>query len=428
VKNDKGECFCKQKENQFYWSNQITCDERKKVLQVCAELWGEAKKSEKASELMAIFHLETAGTFKPSADNGKGFSGLIQFSDASADKLGTTRAKLKAMTFIEQMDYVKKYLQNNKNKLATLTDFYLQVIKPNAVGNGGNPEYVLFDESITVPDGDGSSTSAKQRMININREPWVTKYGYASNPPFMKGDEHTTRKKWVYTRQRFEQRYGFINGKTTIKEVTEVVEKEHYNLGKPHVFNAKCGNIKEEKKDKKEGLERAPWMKSAWEEEAKKLEETGKNEDIQKFFDGTAYEKSMKNNTTNEQDVAWCAAFINWIMKKHGYTGITTDKGYDAVRALKWANWNESKELKKPIYGAIAVKRRTGGGHVGFVAGKKGDKVVILGGNQSQKLQCVSYEVSDYFAYVIPTDYEVIDEDYDLKEYDGNPGIKGSEK
>lgn len=30
---------------------------------------------------MAIMHLETGSTFKPSADNGAGFSGLIQFSD-----------------------------------------------------------------------------------------------------------------------------------------------------------------------------------------------------------------------------------------------------------------------------------------------------------------------------------------------------------
>ena len=142
---DEKECFCKKEENKFYWSNNITCDQRKKVLQVATELWGESKKKEKASELMSIFHLETAGTFKASADNGKGYSGLLQFSDDVAKGLGTTRSKLKAMTITEQMDYVKKYLQKNKEKLATLTDFYLQVIKPNAVGNGSNPSYVVFD-------------------------------------------------------------------------------------------------------------------------------------------------------------------------------------------------------------------------------------------------------------------------------------------
>lgn len=172
---------------------------------------------------------------------------------------------------------------------------------------------------------------------------------------------------------------------------------------------------------------RAPWMELVWKEEARNLVETGTNKEIQKFFDGTPYENAMKNGTENETTIAWCAAFVNWIMKHYGYEGVTTDKGYDAVRALKWATWAEGKDLKKPVYGAIAVKTRTGGGHVGFVAGKKGNKVVILGGNQSQKLYCVAYEISDYYAYVVPTNYEITDADYNLPEYKGNPGAKGSE-
>ncbi|MFS4471304.1 TIGR02594 family protein [Chryseobacterium sp. T20] len=172
---------------------------------------------------------------------------------------------------------------------------------------------------------------------------------------------------------------------------------------------------------------RAPWMELVWKEEARNLVENGTNKEIQKFFDGTPYENAMKNGTENETTIAWCAAFVNWIMKHYGYEGVTTDKGYDAVRALKWATWAEGKDLKKPVYGAIAVKTRTGGGHVGFVAGKKGNKVVILGGNQSQKLYCVAYEISDYYAYVVPTNYEITDADYNLPEYKGNPGAKGSE-
>ena len=110
----KGNCSCK--ENNFYWSNKLTCDERKKVLEVCAKLWGEDKKKDKASELMAIMHLETGkkNMFKPYADNGADYSGLIQFSDTSAKKLGTTRAELKKMTFIKQMDYVHDYFASKK--------------------------------------------------------------------------------------------------------------------------------------------------------------------------------------------------------------------------------------------------------------------------------------------------------------------------
>ncbi|MDR2206775.1 MAG: hypothetical protein LBE36_11555, partial [Flavobacteriaceae bacterium] len=150
------ECFCKKKENQFHWSNKLTCEQRKKVLQVCAELWGEKDKSQKASELMSIMHLETGGSFSPSADNQRGYIGLIQFSKAAAESVGTTQAKLREMTFVQQMDYVKKYFEKSKDKLKTFEDFYLQVMKPNAVGNGNNPNYVIFDESVSVPDGDGS--------------------------------------------------------------------------------------------------------------------------------------------------------------------------------------------------------------------------------------------------------------------------------
>ncbi|MNT04113.1 hypothetical protein D3C72_1386780 [compost metagenome] len=275
-----------------------------------------------------------------------------------------------------------------------------------------------------MPDGDGSQTSAEQRKINIGKEPWVTKYGYSSNPSFMKGEEHTQRMKWVYTRQRFEERWGFVNGKTTVADVMLELNKEHYNPGVKELFKGVCENAKKEDNQKENTGERAPWMKIAWEEETKKLKETGSNKEIQKFFDGTPYEQSMKNGTTNESDISWCATFVNWVMTKYGYKGV---EGYNAVRALKWANWAEGVDIKKPIYGAIAVKRRTGGGHVGFVAGKKGNKIVILGGNQNNALNCSKYSESEFFAYLVPKDYEVFDEDYKLPEYEGNPNEKGSE-
>lgn len=216
-KKESTECFCKKKENQFYWSDKLTCKERKKVLEVCSELWGEENKLVKASELMSIIHLESAETFSPSVDNGRGYSGLIQFSDASAKSLGTTRSELKKMSFVEQMDYVKRYFERKKDLLNTMMDLYLLVMKPSAVGQGKNKDYAIFDESVSVPDGDGSKTSVAERMKNINKEPWVTKYGYSSNPSFMleKGEEKK-RKKWVYTKQQYEDRAGFEGGKTYI--------------------------------------------------------------------------------------------------------------------------------------------------------------------------------------------------------------------
>ncbi|WP_310554708.1 hypothetical protein, partial [Flavobacterium sp.] len=423
-KKETSECFCKQKENQFYWSNQLTCDQRKKVLQVCSELWGESKKKEKASELMSIFHLETGSkdTFKPYADNGKGYSGLIQFSDASAEKLGTTRAKLKAMTFIEQMDYVKKYLQKNKDKFATLTDFYLQVLKPNAVGQGGNPDYVLFDESVTVPDGDGSTTSQVQRMKNITQEPWVTKYGYASNPPFMLQDgENTKRKKWVYTRQRFEQRYGFMNGKTTVKEVTEVVKKQHYDLGKPNVFFGKCEKIKEEKKEVKD---RAQWMPFALNEVGQKAI-SGKKDNNPRI---TEYFTASTNGNGLDEGTNWCGAFVSWCFSQANYTPPAL-----SCRAAMWQFWKQDK----PIYGSAAVidwdsnqsvkpngkdGAVGGSGHITFVVGisPDGNHYYCVGGNQggvkgARTVKISKYSKNDIDWFVIPPNYIPTNEEYTLK-------------
>ncbi len=59
--------------------------------------------------LADIMAFETGGTFDPGKDNGLGYTGLIQFGDAAAKDVGTTRAALAKMSRAEQMKYVEKY-------------------------------------------------------------------------------------------------------------------------------------------------------------------------------------------------------------------------------------------------------------------------------------------------------------------------------
>ncbi|OXA83708.1 C40 family peptidase [Flavobacterium hercynium] len=419
-------CVCK--DFNFHWSNQLTCNERKKVLDVCANLWGEANKKQKASELMSIIHLETAGTFKPSTDNGVDFSGLIQFSDASAKSLGTTRAKLRAMSFIDQMKYVEEYFFKKRALLTTMTDLYLLVLKPNAVGKGSDPTYVVFDENISVPDGDGSNTSSEQRKINIGKEPWVTKYGYASNPSFMKGAEHTQRKKWVYLRQRFEDRYGFIGGKTTVAEVTSELLEKHYNPGANQLFQGECPNRLEEK-NKKNSNERAPWMEIAWEEFEKykglKEEDSPLKEKIKEYFNEAGYDGDYRG--------AWCASFVNWCFNKTSLYKNTNSKG--AIGARDWGiegnkyivgsgkdGWPNG-EITDAFIGAVAVIKSHS--HVVFIIGlnSKGD-YVNLGGNQGsnvtgkQKICLGSMPKSDVLYIMKPKNYIVQEEEKKLPFYD----------
>ncbi|MFN3753308.1 hypothetical protein [Flavobacterium sp.] len=59
--------------------------------------------------LMAIMYWESARTFSPSITNSLGYTGLIQFGTAAAKDLGTTTAALRAMTAVQQLDYVYAY-------------------------------------------------------------------------------------------------------------------------------------------------------------------------------------------------------------------------------------------------------------------------------------------------------------------------------
>lgn len=103
--------------------------------------------------LMLVMNIETAGTFSPSITNALGYTGLIQFGSAAAQDLGTTTAKLRNMSAIDQLDYVEKYYKMWYKRLGiekpnTLTDSYLLVLFPAAVNKGDN--FVIETNSISA--------------------------------------------------------------------------------------------------------------------------------------------------------------------------------------------------------------------------------------------------------------------------------------
>ncbi|MCJ8497633.1 CHAP domain-containing protein [Chryseobacterium salipaludis] len=440
-KNDKSprkteSCVCKD-EYKLIWGNKISCSERKKVVEVCKNIWEESKKLEKAKELMSIMHLETGGSFSPSqkgvSARGTKYIGLVQFSETTAQSLGTTYETLGKMTFLEQMTYVEKYLQKNKDQMNTLVDFYLQVLNPAAVGKGSDPTYKVFDESVSVPDGDCRNTSEKQRLRNITKDPWVKKYGYASNPPFMKGDERTKRKKWVYTRQRYEDRYGYENGNTTIKEIDDVVRLEHYNPGQAELYVDKCEDKPVGKKD--DQGKRAPWVDVAFSEfekfKGKREKDSPLKERISQYFKGTG------NSDLNYKS-AWCAAFVRWCFDQTEEYKDTNTKGTAA--AFDWAEFGNSKVVSnkyvdgwsngsrsEPFVGAVIVFSWS---HVAFIVSENKDKskYVYIGGNQTGwegktagtqviSMSSISKKSSDIFAIMKPKDYVIDDAEKQLPTY-----------
>jgi len=73
---------------------------------------------------------ETAGSFRadqPEAPGGANGMGLIQFTPQTARNLGTSRAELKQMSRVEQMEFVKKYLEPFKGQIDTMHDLVAAV-------------------------------------------------------------------------------------------------------------------------------------------------------------------------------------------------------------------------------------------------------------------------------------------------------------
>ncbi len=111
--------------------------------------------------LIAVMALETAKptnpgrgtpTFDPSIQNATTQAvGLIQFMPRTATDLGTTTTALKAMSAVDQMVWVEKYLRPYKGKMTTLVDTYLAVFYPAAIGKPDN--YKLPDWAYAGNEG-----------------------------------------------------------------------------------------------------------------------------------------------------------------------------------------------------------------------------------------------------------------------------------
>ena len=113
-------------------------------------------------------------------------------------------------------------------------------------------------------------------------------------------------------------------------------------------------------------------------------------------------------------ETAWCSSFVNWVMIRSGHAGT------NSAVATSWRNWG--KKLDQPAYGAIAVIDWDGPGpgwqgHVGFVVGKSGNSIQLLGGNQSDAVNVKNFGTGKVIAYVVPSNYEVPEAAYQLTSY-----------
>lgn len=147
------------------WSTKVSDQFVARVAQMASDLklgW------QGPDQLMACMAFETGETFSPSIKNGAGapYYGLIQFGEAAAKDVGTTTAKLVKMSAEEQLEYVYKFFKPYTGKLKTLSDVYIRILYPVAVGK---PEdYVLFVE------GKGKAY-IQNRGLDVNKDGKITK-------------------------------------------------------------------------------------------------------------------------------------------------------------------------------------------------------------------------------------------------------------
>jgi uncharacterized protein (TIGR02594 family) len=87
-----------------------------------------------------------------------------------------------------------------------------------------------------------------------------------------------------------------------------------------------------------------------------------------------------------DDDIPWCSAFVNWCLMESGI------KGTCSAAAKSYLEYGNSVQ---PRIGAIAVMNRGSQawqGHVAFIAQVNFETVILLGGNQSNR---VSFSVVD---------------------------------
>jgi len=143
--------------------------------------------------------------------------------------------------------------------------------------------------------------------------------------------------------------------------------------------------------DKPEDQSDFPWLAIALSEKGiKEFPGNGDNPRVVEYLHSTNLGAPDRNN----DETAWCSAFVNWCMERAGY------EGTDSAWAKSWLDWG--KEIQKPRKGCIVVFKRDGGGHVGFYMGENDTHIRVLGGNQNDEVNESNYLKSNLLGYRLP--------------------------
>lgn len=117
------------------------------------------------------------------------------------------------------------------------------------------------------------------------------------------------------------------------------------------------------------------------------------NPEVLKYFNDLGFDGNALKDET-----AWCAAFVNWVLKKSGYIG----SGKLNARSLL----SVGKPTQNPEKGDIVVLWRKSPtdwrGHTGFFIRETKSWVYLLGGNQGNRVSIQAYPKSRVLEYRKP--------------------------
>ena len=162
VEKKETTCICKEQYKDLVWGGKVSCDFRKKVIEIAKELWPDNYMN-MASELMICMAVETGERFSPSYGYPNA-TGLIQFTGSAINDMNRTgyiggkkidKIYLKSLTAEKQLDYVKFYFQmwmiNYKKTIKNALDMYLTIWCPAATGK--EDTYVCYSEEKDKENG-----------------------------------------------------------------------------------------------------------------------------------------------------------------------------------------------------------------------------------------------------------------------------------
>lgn len=156
-----------------------------------------------------------------------------------------------------------------------------------------------------------------------------------------------------------------------------------------------------EPKDEQNPSEIPPWHDIAATEMANQIKEIpgeGSNPRIEEYHKVTTIDKT-------DDDVPWCSSFVSWCLEN---SHIMSTRSAWARSYLYWG-----VELDKPQIGAIVVlSRGPSSGHVGFFVAydDEYDEIILLGGNQDNKVGVNGYPKSKVLGFRWPSEGDLKEE------------------